>query len=82
MTTVKEKAYAKVNLYLNVVSRRDDGFHNIKTIMHSVSLCDDVTVSVSAAHKNLISMFVSGSGFCLPIREISPIKPQNCFLRG
>ncbi len=63
MTTVKEKAYAKVNLYLNVVSRRDDGFHNIKTIMHSVSLCDDVTVSVSAAHKNLISMFVSGSGF-------------------
>ncbi len=49
MTAAKEKAYAKINLYLDVISRRDDGFHNIKTVMHSVSLCDDITVSVKPA---------------------------------
>ena len=42
---VTELANAKVNLYLDVVSRRPDGFHNIKTVMHSVSLFDTLTVS-------------------------------------
>ena len=35
MTTIKEKANAKINLYLDVISKREDGFHDIKTIMHS-----------------------------------------------
>ena len=43
--TVKECAYAKVNLFLDVVARRDDGFHDIKSVMHSVSLSDYLTIS-------------------------------------
>ena len=46
MTVVKEKAFAKINLYLDVTSKRDDGFHDVRTVMHSVSLCDDVTVAL------------------------------------
>ena len=38
-----EKAYAKINLFLNVVGKRDDGFHDIESIMHSVSLCDELS---------------------------------------
>ena len=30
-----EKAYAKINLYLDVVAEREDGFHDIKSIMHT-----------------------------------------------
>ena len=39
------KANAKINLFLDITGRRDDGYHEISTVMHSVSLCDDITVS-------------------------------------
>ena len=35
-----ERANAKINLFLDVVSRREDGFHNLSSIMQTVSLCD------------------------------------------
>ena len=37
-------APAKINLYLDVVSKRADGYHDIKSIMHTVSLADTVTI--------------------------------------
>jgi len=42
---MKVPAYAKINLYLDVMERRPDGFHNIRSIMHRVSLHDFVTVT-------------------------------------
>jgi 4-diphosphocytidyl-2-C-methyl-D-erythritol kinase len=35
---------AKVNLQLSVGPRRDDGYHDLMTVFHSVSLFDEVTV--------------------------------------
>jgi 4-diphosphocytidyl-2-C-methyl-D-erythritol kinase len=35
-------AYAKVNLGLNVLQRRDDGFHEVETVLHTVALHDDI----------------------------------------
>ncbi len=61
MTTVKEKAYAKINLYLDVINKREDGFHDIKTVMHSVSLCDTVTVLYMPANKTTIKVTVDGT---------------------
>ena len=43
--TVNEKAYAKINLFLDVVGKRGDGFHDIKSIMQTVSLSDELEVS-------------------------------------
>ncbi|OQX87834.1 MAG: 4-(cytidine 5'-diphospho)-2-C-methyl-D-erythritol kinase [Candidatus Omnitrophica bacterium 4484_70.2] len=37
---------AKINLYLNVVGRYEDGFHNIETIVNRVTLFDKITVIV------------------------------------
>ena len=42
-------AYAKINLYLSVLDKRPDGYHNIESVMQSVSLADAVTVTVSPA---------------------------------
>ncbi len=42
-------ANAKINLYLDVVSKREDGYHNIESIMQSVSLADVVTVTKNDA---------------------------------
>jgi len=42
---VKLPAPAKVNLFLEVGSRRDDGYHNIYSVMQTISLSDDVIIS-------------------------------------
>lgn len=39
------KAYAKINLYLDVISRYPDGYHQIKSVMQSISLHDLVEIS-------------------------------------
>ncbi len=41
---MKIKAYAKINIALDVVKKRDDGYHDVKMIMQTVSLCDSVDV--------------------------------------
>lgn len=43
--TITKKAYAKINLYLDVMGKRPDGYHDIKSVMLQVSLHDTVTVS-------------------------------------
>lgn len=43
--TVKLRCNAKVNLYLRVLDRRPDGYHNIETIFHSILLADTLTMS-------------------------------------
>ena len=47
MRTQSGKAYAKINLTLDITGRRADGYHKIQTIMHTISLCDIVTVKPS-----------------------------------
>ncbi len=44
MREVRLRAYAKVNLALDVVGRRPDGYHELRTVMQSISLSDEVTV--------------------------------------
>ncbi len=40
------KAYAKLNLTLDVIGLRDDGYHDLESIMQSISLCDTVAVRI------------------------------------
>ena len=42
------KAYAKINLSLDIIGRRDDGYHELESVMQSVSLCDDVTLTLTS----------------------------------
>lgn len=44
--TLAIEAPAKVNLFLSVLGRRPDGFHDIETLFQSVSLADRVAVTV------------------------------------
>ena len=41
---MKIPAYAKINLFLEVTGRRKDGYHELDTVMQTVSLCDELTV--------------------------------------
>ena len=44
---VKKKAYAKINLLLDIINKRSDGYHNIKTIMQQIELHDIVNICKS-----------------------------------
>jgi 4-diphosphocytidyl-2-C-methyl-D-erythritol kinase len=45
---MKILAPAKVNIFLEVVNRRKDGYHNIESVMQAVSLFDEITITPSA----------------------------------
>ena len=46
MRSVSERSRAKLNLSLDVLSRRDDGYHDLKMVMCSIEVWDDVTVEL------------------------------------
>ena len=46
MATITVLAPAKLNLTLDVLGRREDGYHEIKMVMQLVSLADEVTITV------------------------------------
>ena len=46
---MKLRAYAKINLSLRVFEKRSDGFHNLESVMQSISLCDYITITPLAS---------------------------------
>lgn len=41
---MKQNAYAKINLTLEIVGKRPDGFHNIESVFQEISLCDEIEI--------------------------------------
>lgn len=39
---IRELAYAKINVYLHVVGKRDDGYHDLDSLMVPISLADEL----------------------------------------
>ena len=46
MVTLFEGAFAKLNLTLDVLGKREDGYHDIKSIMQAVSIRDDIEIDI------------------------------------
>ena len=46
MTTLYEGAFAKLNLTLDVLGKRDDGYHDLKSVMQTISIRDDIEIDV------------------------------------
>ena len=46
MTTLYEGAFAKVNLTLDVLGKREDGYHDLQSVMQTLSIRDDVEIDV------------------------------------
>ena len=47
MTSVMLPAYAKLNLTLDILRKREDGYHDLQMVMQTVDLHDDVTVTLT-----------------------------------
>ncbi len=46
MITLFEPAYAKINLTLDVLGKREDGYHDLQSVMQTVSLRDDIEIDI------------------------------------
>ena len=60
-------AAAKINLFLDVTGRRDNGYHTINSIMHTVSLSDTVDIEVDRNGSGRITLTCSDTS--LPTGE-------------
>lgn len=64
---ISVNGYAKINLFLDIESIRPDGYHNILSLMQSVTLHDTVTVEFKAAESKTIRIHCNDSS--IPCNE-------------
>jgi len=72
-TTVTVQAPAKINLFLEVAGLLDNGYHRIESIMHSIDLCDTLTITRTDRPSALI---------CRGDEGILPADGSNLVLRA
>ena len=65
--SLKIKCPAKINLTLEIVNKREDGFHNIKSIMQTISLYDYLTIQTSESTTSKI--ILDGNSNEIPYNE-------------
>ncbi len=53
MRTLRVKAPAKVNIYLRVLARRPDGYHDLETLFQAVDLHDELILRETTAESKL-----------------------------
>ncbi|MEE6169411.1 MULTISPECIES: 4-(cytidine 5'-diphospho)-2-C-methyl-D-erythritol kinase [unclassified Mycolicibacterium] len=71
--SVTVRVPGKVNLYLAVDDLREDGYHELTTVFHAVSLTDEVTVR----NADVLSVTLSGEGV-----EVLPTDERNLAWRA
>ena len=60
MTTLYEGAFAKINLTLDVLGKRSDGYHDLKSIMQTLSIRDDVEIDVDTGKPWILQCDMDG----------------------
>lgn len=56
MEYITEKAFAKINLYLDIEKKRDDGFHDLLTLMQIIDYYDEVEIRLDDYKETLLTM--------------------------
>ncbi|MEW6614828.1 MAG: 4-(cytidine 5'-diphospho)-2-C-methyl-D-erythritol kinase [Thermodesulfobacteriota bacterium] len=55
MNSLKLLSPAKVNLRLDVLSKRNDGYHEIRTVMQRIGICDELEISLRRRDIDILS---------------------------
>lgn len=77
--TLTLKAFAKINLSLDITGILENGYHQLEMIMQSVSLHDKVTITTSDASQG-ISLSCSVPSLC-PNEQNTAYKAANLFFK-
>lgn len=76
---IRIKCPAKINLNLKITGRRKDGFHNIESVMQTISLFDFLNISVEDYRENTI--ILAGNSSEIPYDETNLVyKAVKLFL--
>ena len=75
------KAYAKINLTLDIVGKREDGYHNLSTVMQEISLYDEITLLAKKNKKTANGDSKSNNKIILKIKnsDIPVDKTNTCY---
>lgn len=60
MTTLYEGAFAKLNLTLDVLGKREDGYHDLQSVMQTISVRDDVEIDIGTGKPWTLECSVEG----------------------
>jgi 4-diphosphocytidyl-2-C-methyl-D-erythritol kinase len=75
-------APAKVNLFLELLARRDDGFHEIETVMSSISIFDFLRFTPREDSELVLSLSMSNQGELTREQDEIPIDDRNLVKRA
>jgi 4-diphosphocytidyl-2-C-methyl-D-erythritol kinase len=77
METIRARANAKVNLWLRVLGRRRDGYHEIETLFHGIDIADDVVVTVTDSESIVVEMSLADG-----LEGAAPATEENLAYRA
>lgn len=69
MSRMRFLSFAKVNLHLEVLRRREDGFHELRTIFQTIDLADELELLPGGAGVELEILPGRGGAYALPADE-------------
>lgn len=76
---IKIQCPAKINLTLKVINKREDGFHNIESVMQTISLFDYLTINIEDSEQSEI--ILDGNNREIPYNEKNLVyKAAKLFL--
>ena len=70
---------AKINLGLNIVERRPDGYHNIETVFYPIALCD--ALEIVPSHGNDATLTCYGNAVDCPVEKNLVMKAYRLMLQ-
>ena len=77
-------APAKINLYLNILGKADNGYHNVEMVMQTISLCDIVTVTINnsreitiSSNKNFLESSAENTAYKAAVKFFESTKGKN-----
>lgn len=83
---MKLRSYAKINLSLDIVGRREDGYHNISSLMQDIDLHDVIDIekcSKSGTKYNVFHCMILGVGVYLCTCDNTiPVGEDNLAIKG
>lgn len=79
MQSIKIQCPAKINLLLKVLNKREDGFHNIESIMQTIDLFDYLTINIE--NYSTSEILLDGNNKEIPYNEKNLVyKAAKLFL--
>lgn len=68
---------AKINLFLEVTGKRDDGYHELSTLFAKINLADNIRINIDSSDATVIKLFADG-----PLADALPEPEKNLVYRA